>query len=138
MSDCIFCKIVQGEIPSKKVYEDSDFLGFIDIRPVSKGHVLLIPKEHYETFLDLPDKFHGPFSIALQNVAKAVVKATKAEGLNIGLNVNKAAGQEVFHVHYHVIPRFESDSLAQWARSTYDAGEDAEFAEKIGSFLKDE
>ncbi len=138
MDDCIFCKIVSGDIPCHTIYEDDEYLGFLDIRPVSKGHCLLIPKKHFETFLDLPVEMMGGFTAALRKVTEAVVKATTCDGVNIGLNVNKAAGQEVFHVHHHVIPRFEGDGLSQWARNTYDAGEDLILREKISSFLKEE
>lgn len=129
--DCIFCKIVGGELPSHKVYEDDEFLAFLDIGPVRAGHTLVIPREHHETFLALPSPNAGKLWQVAQKVAKAVVKATNAQGCNLSVNNGRAGGQVVFHVHVHIIPRVESDGLTLWPQGKYETGEAEAVAEKI-------
>ena len=107
--DCIFCKIIAGEIPSEKVYEDDNFIAVLDINPQVKGHTLIIPKKHFKTILDTPNSLGGEFLEAIKSVALKLVEKEKAEGFNIIFNVNKIAGQEVDHVHAHVVPRKGSD-----------------------------
>ncbi|MBW3002393.1 HIT family protein [Candidatus Woesearchaeota archaeon] len=114
MEDCIFCKIVKGEIPCQKVYEDDKILAFLDIMPVHKGHTLVIPKEHHTDILDMPDDTLAELAKVAKKVSKAVKEATKADGFNIGQNNGAAAGQAVFHFHLHVIPRFNNDGLKTW------------------------
>ena len=114
MEDCIFCKIVKGEIPCQKVYENDKIFAFLDIMPVNKGHTLIIPKEHYPALLDLPDDVLAEIAKAAKKVSKAVVRATGADGFNIGQNNGEAAGQAVFHFHMHIIPRFNNDGLKAW------------------------
>ena len=111
---CIFCRIVRGELPCTKVYEDGDILAFLDIGPISSGHTLVIPKGHYATLLDIPEDLAAKFMPALSRVGKAVMTATKADGFNCLQNNFAASGQIVFHSHWHVIPRFEGDGLKQW------------------------
>ena len=104
--DCIFCKIVRGEIPSHKVYEDDDVLAFLDISQVTKGHVLVIPKVHYDNFLATPQEtMHKVMDVA-QRIGQVQIMSLGAKGVNILSNVNKEAGQSVFHFHVHVIPRY--------------------------------
>jgi histidine triad (HIT) family protein len=105
--DCIFCQIVRKEAPSSVVYEDSDILAFMDIRPVSEGHTLIITKQHYENIFDTPEEQIAIAHKITQRIANAVKKVTKADGISIVQQNGKAAGQEVFHLHIHVIPRFE-------------------------------
>lgn len=114
MEDCIFCKIIKGDIPCQKVYENDKVFAFLDIMPVHKGHTLIIPKEHHETLLDMPDDTLAEVTKTAKKVAKAVVKAAGADGFNIGQNNGAAAGQAVFHFHLHVIPRFNGDGLKHW------------------------
>lgn len=109
--DCIFCKIVAGEIPCSKVYEDTLFVAFLDIRPVHKGHVLVVPKRHFVNIFDTPDTEAEEIYKVARELAKAVTEATGCDGVNIVQNNNAAAGQEVFHSHLHIIPRFEGDEL---------------------------
>lgn len=114
MKDCIFCKIIKKEIPCYKIWEDDDFLAFLDINPVNLGHTLIIPKKHYENIFDLPINLLEKCGPVIQKVSKAVLGGTKASGLNIGMNNGETAGQLVFHTHFHLIPRFENDELKLW------------------------
>ena len=104
--NCIFCKIVTGEASSHKVYEDEDTMVFLDIFPVSKGHVLVIPKEHYESLTDIPNDVLSKVWIVASSIGKVYRIKFKAPGVNIVTNSGRAAGQEVFHFHVHVIPRW--------------------------------
>ena len=131
MDDCIFCKIVTGEIPSTKVYEDADTLAFLDIRPVNPGHTLVIPKAHYRNILDIPEDVFLHVARTLRKVAPAVKAGVGAEGVNVSSSHEPIAGQEVFHLHFHVIPRFPGDGLAHWPHKEYAEGEARAVAEKI-------
>ena len=133
---CIFCKIVKGEIPSAKIYEDKDILAFLDIAPVNKGHALVIPKEHHETILDVPDDLLQKVIIATKKVSKALMKAANAEGLTVTMNNYKAAGQEVPHAHFHIIPRYSKDGLKLWPQGKYDSNEMEEYKNKILKEIK--
>ena len=105
--DCIFCKIIEGKIPSAKVYEDDDVLAFLDISQTTEGHTLVVPKEHYDNFLTTPkDIMHKVMDVA-QRIGQAEIMVLGAKGINILSNVNKEAGQSVFHFHVHVIPRYD-------------------------------
>lgn len=107
MKDCIFCKIVRGEIPSYKLYEDENVLAFLDISQVTKGHVLVIPKDHYDSFLSTPkDTMHQVYDVA-QRIGQVLIKFMNAKGVNVLTNNYEAAGQTVMHFHVHVIPRYE-------------------------------
>lgn len=136
MDNCIFCKIVKGDIPSHKVYEDAHVLAFLDIRPVNPGHTLVIPKDHFENIYTLPDEVMARISLAVKQVAIAVKQGVEADGVNIGMNNEAAAGQVVFHAHIHVIPRVESDGLHLWPQKDYKEGEAAVVADKIIDSLK--
>lgn len=130
--DCIFCKIVDGEVPSYKVYEDEKVVAFLDAEPVSKGHTLVIPKEHV-------DDIHGAEKMEymwkpLVKVSNAVKEAFDAEGVNIAQNNGSKAGQEVFHLHFHVTPIYEGNELdITYNRSDLESGE--EVAEDISENL---
>jgi histidine triad (HIT) family protein len=107
--DCIFCKIAEGIIPSHKVYEDDDVLAFLDISQVTPGHTLVISKKHYDNFLTAEkDIMHKVMDVA-QRIGQAQISILGAKGVNILTNVNKEAGQSVFHFHVHVIPRYIRD-----------------------------
>ena len=104
--DCIFCKIAEGIIPSHKIYEDDDVLAFLDISQVTPGHTLVISKKHYDNFLTAEkDTMHKVMDVA-QRIGQAEMSILGAKGVNILTNVNKEAGQSVFHFHVHVIPRY--------------------------------
>lgn len=105
--DCIFCKIAKGIIPSHKIYEDNDVLAFLDISQTTKGHTLVIPKEHYDNFLCVPQEVMHKVMDVAQRIGQADIMMLGAKGVNILTNVNKEAGQSVFHFHVHVIPRYD-------------------------------
>ncbi len=135
MSSCLFCKIIKKEIPVDVVYEDKDSVAFLDIGPVGKGHTLVCPKVHSENILDIKDADLKKLIAVVQKVTKAVVKGVRADGANVSMNVNRAAGQLVFHTHFHIIPRFEHDGLQHWPHGKYAEGEAKAVAEKIkGNF----
>ncbi|HOZ36540.1 MAG TPA: HIT family protein [bacterium] len=132
MSDCIFCKIINGEIPADKVYEDEKIIAFLDISPINKGHVLVVPKEHFENLLETPDELISKIMIIAKRLGLAIKKATDAEGINIGINNGAGAGQVVFHTHIHVIPRFINDGYKLWgSNKKYELGEGDGLAQKI-------
>lgn len=110
MEDCIFCKIVKGQELSTIVYEDGHSLAFLDIHPLNLGHTLIIPKKHYPSMSEMPPEEVGQLFISVAKVMKGVQRATKADGINIGQSNGRAASQEVFHMHVHIIPRFDNDS----------------------------
>ena len=131
MKECIFCKIVGGEIPSARVYDDENTMAFLDIGPIHKGHTLVIPKEHFETAMDIPDELLKDVIVVVKKVAKAVKKATNAGGINFQLANHDVAGQTVPHAHFHVIPRFDGDGLKHWPQGKYEEGEMKEYSERI-------
>ena len=108
---CIFCEIVKGNIPASKVYEDDNVLCFMDIKPVVTGHVLVIPKTHFRNALDTPEDVGSKLYAAVVKISNAIKKAYNADGINIIQNNEAASGQEVFHSHIHIIPRYENDKL---------------------------
>lgn len=109
VSDCIFCKIVAGEIPASKVYEDDHFLAFLDISQVTPGHTLVIPKKHARNLLEMtPDETAALFNI-VSRVTKKVESATQPQGMNIISNMEEIAGQSVFHTHVHILPRYSQE-----------------------------
>ncbi|MBM3247296.1 HIT family protein [Candidatus Pacearchaeota archaeon] len=114
--DCIFCKIALGEIPCDKVYEDDNFIVFNDIKPIAKGHCLVVPKKHYETLLDMPSTLGTEVIDLVKKQGLRLMKEQKAEGFNLVQNVFPAAGQIVMHVHFHVIPRKEGDGLRMFEK----------------------
>jgi histidine triad (HIT) family protein len=121
--DCVFCKIVAGEIPGATVYEDEHSLAFLDIGPVAEGHVLLIPKEHYVTVADMPAETVGRVLANLPRLARAIRTATGAEALNILQNNGRPAGQVVPHVHFHLIPKTADGGLSYaWPAGEYPDG----------------
>ncbi|HHE36190.1 MAG TPA: HIT family protein [Candidatus Woesearchaeota archaeon] len=133
--NCVFCKIVRGEIPCSKVYEDKEFLAFLDIKPINKGHTLVVPKTHCKNLLDFPRAEETDLVEFIKKVAGAVVKAVNAEGFNLGMNNGSVAGQVIEHAHFHIIPRFSDDGLKHWPHKEYKEGEMEEIAEKIKSCL---
>ncbi|MFH1641653.1 MAG: HIT family protein [Nanoarchaeota archaeon] len=134
--DCIFCKIVKGEIPSAKVFENKDVMVFLDIAPANKGHALVTSKNHYETLLDVPDKILSNIMKTVKKVARAMSSALASEGFNILVNNNKVAGQIVPHLHLHVIPRYSNDGVRlQWRAGKYKQNEIEDYADKIKKFL---
>ena len=109
MDNCIFCKIARGEIPCHKVYEDDKILAFLDISQTTKGHTLVITKEHFDNFLFVPKDLLAQAISVAQKIAQASVTSLNAKGVNILINTNEAAGQTVMHFHIHVIPRYDDN-----------------------------
>ena len=137
MTDCIFCKIVNEDIPNEyKVYEDEYFIAFLDLRPVTKGHLLLIPKKHYETLLDIPDEDLKNLIIATKKVSKALSLSIGNGDYNIIMNNGKLAGQIVAHAHVHIIPRFKGDRLRiKWSHKKYIGKQMKEIQDNIKKFV---
>jgi histidine triad (HIT) family protein len=102
----IFCRIIKGEIPSTKIYEDDDVLAILDISQTTKGHTLVIPKLHCDNFLSCPQEVMHKVMDVAQRIGQAEISLLHARGVNILTNVNEAAGQSVMHFHVHVIPRY--------------------------------
>jgi len=136
MSDCLFCRIVAGEIPASIAYSDADFVAFLDIRPVSPGHLLLVPRVHAERLTDLPEAILARELPLAARLARAALQATGATDFNL-FNTNGAdSGQEVFHHHLHVIPRRPGDGLhLSITPAAYAPGEAAELAGRIAAAL---
>lgn len=109
MSDCIFCKIVSGEVPCHKVYEDDFVLAFLDAFPHCKGHTVVVPKRHANSIFDFNEEERAKFSAGLSASVHRVNNTLSPEGLNIGINDRPAAGQVVPHVHWHIFPRWQGD-----------------------------
>lgn len=130
--DCIFCKIVEGEIPSNKVYEDENVLAFLDTNPVSKGHTLVVPKQHVDTVFDAEGMDY--MWNAIVEVANAIREAFDVEAMNVNQNNGALAGQEVDHLHFHLTPRYDGSEIdIRYNRDELRNGE--EIASKIGSAL---
>ncbi len=124
MAECVFCNIVSGKIPCAKVYEDEHLLSFLDIGPLARGHLLLIPKEHIERIWQANAELLSHLACSIPLLADTVMKATGAEGLNVLQNNGRAAGQLVEHLHIHLIPRRSGDGLGyRWNAGRYAEGE---------------
>jgi len=132
MPECIFCRIAAGQALATKVLETPRVLAFLDIAPVHYGHTLVIPKEHYENFLDLPDDLWLEMGQVSRRVAKALRQVMFARGFNLMMNNFDAAGQVVFHAHLHVVPRFLSDGLLLFPQGNYLPGD----LERVGQQLR--
>ena len=121
MKDCIFCKIIKGEIKQDKIYEDSKTIAILDISPASQkgGHTLVMPKKHYELISEMPDADSKAVMLTMKKISKALLKF--GEGVNILQNNKRVAGQYVPHVHFHLIPRFENDGITieKWTTKKY-------------------
>lgn len=107
--DCIFCKIVAGDIPGRIVHETDDAVAFLDANPLAAGHTLVVPREHRETLADIPDEEAAALFDAVHELVPRVEAAVDADASNVGINNGRASGQEVPHLHVHVVPRFEGD-----------------------------
>lgn len=108
---CVFCKIIKGEIPSKKIYEDDDVLAILDISQATLGHTLVLPKKHYENLFSIENNDYLKVMDKVKMLAKAITSALNASGCNILNNCGELAGQSVMHFHVHIIPRYENDDL---------------------------
>lgn len=132
---CLFCRIIKGDIPCHKVYEDDSALAFLDITPCSRGHTVIIPKKHYDSFQDMEDDDIAGLFSAVAKITAAVNKVIGTDASNIGLNNGKAAGQAVPHVHVHIIPRTDEDgggSMHSIVKTEVDEDELPDLAKDIG------
>ena len=130
--DCLFCKMVAGQIPVTKIYEDEVVLAFLDIGPISDGHTLVIPKQHFEKLHNCSSELLGRIGQCLGRIAGAVAAAMNSDGYNVLCNNGRAAGQLIEHLHFHIIPRNTGDSLfGQWPAYEYEQGKIEVIAEKI-------
>ncbi|GAA1659623.1 HIT family protein [Kribbella alba] len=136
MADCLFCSIIAGSTPAQIVFDTPEVVGFLDVRPVFKGHTLLVPREHIPTLVELPDELTVPLFGAARAVAAAVRTAYEAQGSFVA--VNNVVSQSVPHLHVHVVPRTKGDGLRGffWPRTKYaDDAEAEEYAEKLRDAL---
>ncbi len=134
---CVFCRIIAGELPSNRVWEDEAVVAFLDIAPIVKGHALVVPREHVELFTDLPSESLHRVMDGAQRVARAMVRGLGADGVNVFVANGAAAGQVVPHVHVHVIPRYEHDGHRwNWSAGRYqDAAEAQAIRDRIVAAL---
>ncbi len=136
MDECIFCKIVKGEIPSTKLYEDDDVLAFLDINPANEGHSLIIPKKHHEKLNDIPVETLKKMIEVVQKVSKAIEKEMKPQGYNLLMSNGECAEQVIPHAHIHIIPRYNTDKFKfTWTHEVYGDGEADKIKEKITKSL---
>ncbi|WP_322919832.1 HIT family protein [Nocardioides renjunii] len=138
MTACVFCQIIAGELPGHTVLETDDLVAFLDTRPVFRGHVLLVPREHVETLPDLPAGLRDAFLAAAQRLASAVKDGLGAQGSFVA--INNTVSQSVPHLHLHVVPRTKGDGLRGffWPRTKYADGEAASYAERLRDALADQ
>ena len=136
MSDCIFCKIIAGEIPSSTVYEDDDVKAILDVNPAAKGHVIVLPKNHAENVFSIADEDLSKAICVAKKIAAALKKTYNCDGVNILQNNGEAAGQSVFHLHIHVIPRFVGDTVSVGWKPGEMPSDMAETAEAIRANLE--
>ena len=134
MSDCIFCKIANGEIPSATLYEDEDFRVILDLGPASKGHALILPKAHAANIYEISDDMAAKAMILAKKMATKMTEELKCDGFNIVQNNGEPAGQTVFHFHMHLIPRYEGDQVGiTWKPGTLTDEVKNEILEKLKS-----
>jgi histidine triad (HIT) family protein len=134
-SDCLFCHIASGAVDAEMVLDEEHVVGFLDIRPVFKGHTLLVPREHVDTLLELPESQVVPLFTTAQRVAAAMTSALGAQGTFVAMN--NVVSQSVPHLHVHVVPRTKGDGLRGffWPRTKYKSDEAAEYGERLRAVL---
>lgn len=135
MPDCLFCKIIRGEVPTAKIYEDDRTLAFLDINPVNPGHTLVIPKKHAVDIFDIEESEWTAVMETARKVAHAIEQSISPEGVNLAMNNRPGAGQVVFHAHVHVMPRVSDDGHKLWKGQPYAEGSATTTAEKIRGAL---
>ena len=132
VDDCLFCKMVAGQIPVTKIYEDEVVLAFLDIGPISDGHTLVIPKQHFEKLHDCPAELLGRVGSRLGKIAGAVAAAMNSDGYNVLCNNGRVAGQLIEHLHFHIVPRSVSDGVFdRWPSYKYPEGKIEAIAARI-------
>lgn len=137
--DCLFCKIVSGEIPAQIVYEDAFTVAFLDINPINRGHVLVMPKEHVRDFTEASLEVLKNVVRTVKIVSENLGSAVGADGFNVSTNNGKAADQAIMHLHFHIIPRFIDDHLHSWSGRPYKDEQECNYvAESIIKAIKKE
>jgi len=131
MNDCLFCKIARKEIPATVVHENDRIVVFMDIKPVNAGHMLIVPKKHFDDYASTSEEALREMAVAAKRLGKAAMDALGAPGFNLAVNNGRVAGQLVDHVHLHVIPRFEGDGHELWHGEAYKEGEMEAVADKL-------
>jgi len=134
--DCIFCLLANGDIPTAKVYEDDDVAVILDAGPATKGHALVLPKDHYKNITEVPEVLAGKLTAAAARIGQAQMDVLGALGFNIVINTNEAAGQTVFHTHVHVIPRYGNEHAIEWEPHEANGEENAKIAKELSEALK--
>lgn len=132
--NCIFCKIANGEIPSKTLYEDEQFRVILDLGPATKGHALILPKSHYKNLYELPDATAADVMKLAKKMAAQMTEKLGCDGFNLVQNNHEVAGQTVFHFHMHLIPRYENaknNDMLQWSHETFTPEEMAEICTSL-------
>lgn len=135
MEDTIFSKIIRREIPTHIVYEDEDTIAFLDVKPITPGHTLVIPKRFAQNIFDVDDATLAAVMCTVRKIAPAVRDAVGAQGVHIDSNHGAAAGQIVFHLHFHIIPRHDLSEFSFWPQKEYGQYEAEDIAEKIRETL---
>ena len=131
MPQCLFCKIIRGEIPTNKVYEDEKTFAFLDINPVNPGHTLVVPKKHAVDIFEIEEGEWNAVMSAVHKISHALEKSIGPSGINLAMNNRSGAGQVIFHAHVHIMPRFPNDGHELWKGKPYREEEAARVAEKI-------
>ena len=131
MEECIFCKIINKEIPSFKIYENEFVLAFLDVNPIARGHTLVIPKRHFKDALDCEDKYLEEIIKAIKLISNHYRKVLDCTGINILNASGKSAEQSVFHTHFHIIPRFDNDGYKTWPITNYRKEDLKELSSKL-------
>lgn len=129
--NCIFCKIANGDIPSKEIYEDEEFKVILDLGPATKGHALILPKDHYRNLYELPDEAAAKVMLLAKKLASGMAQKLNCDGFNLVQNNGEAAGQTVFHFHLHLIPRYEDDGQTLGWKAMKPSGEELDEVRKI-------
>jgi histidine triad (HIT) family protein len=137
MNDCVFCRIVNGEIPSEILFENERVVTILDINPIHFGHALVIPRKHYRDFLDLEPQCYPLLLDAARVVSSAIVEGLSLEGFNLFSNNGRIAGQSVFHFHLHITPRYQNDDIRFVLKlKKYETGKMKQYADLIRTHIK--
>lgn len=134
----VFEKIIAGDIPAHKVYEDESTFAFLDANPINPGHTLVVPKKAYKNMYEIPEGEFGQLVQVVHRLAPQIKEAVSADGINIGINNDPAAGQEVMHLHVHIMPRFQGDEFDHWQGKDdyHDGNRGTEVAKEIQNELE--
>jgi len=131
MNDCIFCKIIDGSIPSHIVYEDKHVVAFFDILPISPGHTIIVPRKHVSDVEGLSEEEFSAMAKVVKHIGKAVMEGLGVKGYSVFMDNKSAANQHVPHAHFHLVPREEGDGLERWPQSGYSEGEAEECLKRV-------